>query len=37
VPTSFVISAPPLAVRAEMASIFSFDSSSVIGMPATVE
>ena len=37
VPTSFVISAPPLAVRAEIASIRSFDNISVIGTPATVE
>ena len=30
-PTSFVISAPPLAVRSQMASMRSFGSSSVIG------
>ena len=42
VPTSLVISAPPLAVRVQIASSFSCDScpiftSSVSGMPATVD
>ena len=37
VPTSLVISAPPSAVRLQMASTRSFDISSVIGTPATVE
>src|SRR5581483_4287642 len=37
VPTSFVISAPPFAVRSTMASIVLRSSRSVIGMPATVE
>ena len=36
-PTSFVISAPPSAVRLQIASMRSFGSRSVIGMPATVE
>ena len=37
VPTSLVISAPPSAVRLLIAAMRSAESSSVIGMPATVE
>jgi hypothetical protein len=32
-----VISAPPFAVRVAIASMRSFESNSVIGIPATVE